>query len=127
MGFWTHRPSDGDADEFAGQPTTDTPTAWLVGLGFAAVPVSYGVWCLCAGRAVFFGDVTTLDLVGATAVAYAVASIALGAFIHFHWFWGMQSRLARWSYPAKMVAAIVFLAGFGFAVWRILVDHVFRG
>ena len=94
---------------------------WLLGLALALVPVSYGVHGLQTGHARFFGHSgATLDLTGSAASAMAVAYIALGLFLHAHWFWGLNARLAPFSPLLKVLAILGFLGGLGFASYRIL-------
>ena len=55
-----------------------------------------------------------------TAVAMAIAYIAVGVFIHAHWFWGLHPRLEALSPILKVLAVLVFLGGLGYTVYRIL-------
>ena len=94
---------------------------WLLGIGLALVPIGHGVRCLQTGHATFFGSRGAhLDLTGSSAVAMAIAYIAVGAFIHAHWFWGLHPRLEPLSPILKVLAALVFLGGLGYTAYRIL-------
>ena len=95
---------------------------WLLGVGLALVPIGYGVHCLQTGHATFFGRNSDLELDGSTAVALAIAYIALGAFIHAHWFWGLHPKLEMWSPLLKILAILVFLGGFGYTMYEIVVS-----
>jgi hypothetical protein len=93
----------------------------LLGVGLALLPFCYGVKCLIAGQARFFGrHGSHLDLHGPAATALAIAYIAIGIFIHFHWFWGFFPKLEPFSYVLKFLAVLTFLGGFGFAVYKIV-------
>ena len=93
---------------------------WVMGVGLALIPLGYGVRCLCTGEARFFGSRGGhLDLDGPASVALAIAYIAVGAFIHFHWFWGLHERLEPFSGLLKCLALLVFLGGFGYTIYRI--------
>ena len=54
---------------------------WLLGIGFALVPLGYGMHCLTSGHARFFGEHGSyLELDGSAAVALAIAYIAIWRF-----------------------------------------------
>ena len=48
----------------------------------------------------------------------AVAYIAAGAFLHFHYFWGLSERLWRFSQIAKILSLLVFLLSLFYALYR---------
>ena len=124
MSIWTnkeHRTAFDDAEDLAYGPSGGRVKMWLAGVGLALIPLLYGVGCLRSGHARFFGSHgANLDLDGSAAIALAIAYIALGAFVHFHWFWGLHPRLWRFSTALKFVAVLVFLGSFGFTIYRIL-------
>ena len=125
MGFWTsseHRTAFDEAEDLAYAPSGGPVKAWLLGVGVALVPFGYGVHCLFTGHARFFGRRygSHLDLDGPAAMALAIAYIAVGVFIHAHWFWGLNSKLEPASYSLKLLALLAFLGGFGFAVYKIV-------
>jgi hypothetical protein len=123
MGFWTnkvHRTALDDAEDLAYAPSGGRIKMWLLGIALALVPFVYGVHCLLTGQARFFGSRGNLDLQGPAATALAIAYLAVGAFIHFHWFWGLHNRLEPFSYLMKGLATVVFLGGFGYTCYRLL-------
>ena len=85
----------------------------LLGGLLPLVPAGYGIQCLSSGHA----RLIELDATGSVAVAVATAFIAAGAFMHFHWFWGLHPRLLRWSPVLKVVAALVIVGALGFAIY----------
>jgi hypothetical protein len=94
---------------------------WLLGVGLALIPICYGIRCWQTGHATFFGSRgSRLDLTGSSAVAMAIAYIAVGVFIHAHWFWGLHPKLEPLSPILKVVAALAFLGGLGYTAYRIL-------
>ena len=121
MGFWTnkvHRTAFDDAEDLAYAPSGGRVKMWLLGVGFALIPLGYGV--LFTGHARFFGRRGShLDLDGSAAVALAIAYIAVGVFIHAHWFWGLHPKLEPLSYLLKVLALMVFLGGFGYTIYKI--------
>jgi hypothetical protein len=124
MSFWTnnpHRLTTEAAESLAHSPSGGRLKMWLVGVGVALIPVGYGIHCLMTGQARLPGRYgSSLDTHGSTAVALAVAYMAVGAFLHFHYFWGLHARLHVVSPLLKLLAVIAFLGSFGFAVYRIL-------
>ena len=93
----------------------------FLGIGLAAFPIGYGIQCLFTGHARFFGRRGSfLDVDGSAAVALAVAYIAVGVFIHSHWFWGLHPKLEPLSELLKTVAALTFLGAFGYAIYSVL-------
>jgi len=124
MGLWTnkeHPTAFDDANDLAYAPSGGRVKVWLVGVGFALIPIVYGAKCLSAGQARFFGrNGSHLDLEGSGATALSLAYIGVGIFIHAHWFWGLHSRLEPWSYLLKIVAVSGFMGGFGYAIYKIV-------
>ncbi|HEU5069824.1 MAG TPA: hypothetical protein VFV96_05335 [Verrucomicrobiae bacterium] len=125
MSFWTRNPYDTDAelaDSLANAPSGGRVKMWLLGFGLALIPIGYGIHCLRTGHTKFFGDNgSDLDLTGPAAHAMAIAYLAVGVFIHAHWFWGLHPRLEPFSPILKVLAALVFLGGLGYTAYRILV------
>jgi hypothetical protein len=124
MSFWTRNLYETDADaveSLSHSPSGGHLKMWLVGVGFALIPIGYGIRCLQSGHATFFGrNGMDLDLTGSSAVAMAIAYIAVGVFIHAHWFWGLHPKLERLSPILKVLAVLVFLGGLGYTAYRIL-------
>jgi len=124
MSFWTRNPFETDAkiaDSLSDSPSGGRLKMWLLGFGLAFIPIWYGIRCLQNGHTTFFGSRGThLDLTGSAAVAMAVAYIAVGVFIHAHWFWGLHPKLEPLSPILKVLAVLVFLGGLGYTVYKIL-------
>ena len=124
MGFWTnkqHRTGFDDAEDLAYAPSGGCVKMWLLGVGLALIPLSYGVHCLLIKHARLWGRRGSyFDLEGSSAIALGIAYVALGVFIHFHWFWGLNQRLERFSHVFKLLAAATFLGSLGFAIYKII-------
>jgi hypothetical protein len=100
-------------------PPSGWKERWIGGIGLALIPVGYGLYCLYTGHAHFprrHGPF--LHLQGWEAAVLAIAYIAVGAFLHFKFFWGRHPRLRSRSSRLKQGALAVFLCGFGYAVLR---------
>lgn len=96
---------------------------WLAGVGCALIPIIYGSKCLWTGSARLFGKRTSgLTLTGDAGFALAIAYIAVGAFIHFHFFWGLHPRLHKFCGLMKLFALLVFLATFGYAMFKVIAE-----
>src|SRR5689334_23372271 len=110
MSFWTRNPYETDAkvaESLSHSPSGGRFKMWLLGVGLALIPIYYGIHCLQTGHARFFGGRSgNLDLTGSSAVAMAIAYIAVGVFIHAHWFWGLHPRLEPLSPLLKVLAVL---------------------
>jgi len=124
MSFWTRNPYETDAkvaESLSDSPSGGRLKMWLLGVGLALIPICYGIRCLQTGHATFFGRRgASLDLAGSSAAAMAIAYIAVGVFIHAHWFWGLHPKLEVLSPILKGLAVLVFLGGLGYTAYKIL-------
>lgn len=93
---------------------------WGLGVGLALIPAGYGIRCLITGHALLLGQNQDLDVTGSTAVALAIAYIAVGGVIHAHWFWGLLPKLAIISYVLKFLTVLVFLGSLGYVIYRVI-------
>lgn len=124
MSIWNRNPYEATANTI--ESLSDAPSGgplkmWLAGVGVALIPIGYGLHCLLTGHAVLPGQKgSNLDTHGRTAVALAIAYLSIGAFLHFHYFWGLHRRLCVLSPILKALAALVFLGSFGWAIYHIL-------
>ena len=121
--IWTRptRTAFDDAEDLAHAPSGGRAKQWLAGLVFAAVPIIYGIVCIRRGHTTLFGRGASSDLTGDAAFWLAVAYIAVGAFLHFHYFWGLSERLSNFSQFAKIISLLVFLPSFLYSLYRIFV------
>jgi hypothetical protein len=110
----------GAADSLAHEPSGGRVKKWLLGGGLAALPIIYGVRCLETGHTTLVGRGGDLSFTGDTGFWLAVAYIAIGAFIHFHYFWGLSPRLWPLSQAGKVLSLVVFLPCFFYALHRSL-------
>lgn len=125
MSFWTRNPYEVDvevADSLSHSPSGGRIKMWLFGVCLALIPLGYGVRCLFTGHARFFGRRGShLDLDGTAAISLAIAYIAVGLFMHAHWFWGLHPRLFRFSPILKVLVLLAFIGSFGYTMFRIFV------
>lgn len=62
----------------------------------------------------------SVELTGNPGIALAIAYIAIGAFFHFHFFWGLSDRLWTFSQALKLVSLMVFLPAIGYALYSMV-------
>jgi hypothetical protein len=124
MSLWTRNPYEIEAkaaDNLSHAPSGGRFKMWFLGVGFALIPICYAIRCLQTGHTTLWGRRgTNLDLTGSSALAMAIAYIAIGVFIHAHWFWGLHPKLEPLSPILKVLAVLVFLGSLGYAGYKIL-------
>jgi hypothetical protein len=102
-----------EVEDLAYAPSGGRGKQWFAGVVLAAVPVIYGIHSIERGYATLPGRGGVSEkLTGEAGMWLAVASIAFGAFLHFHFFWGLSERLWRFSEALKVVSMLVLLAAF---------------
>lgn len=122
MSIWNRpvRTVFGEAESLSGSPSGGRIKMWLLGFCLALIPICYGVHCLFAHEATLFGrGGSRLEFHDMSADTLAVAYIAVGLFIHAHWFWGIHPRLQPFSNFGKLLSLLVFLPTFGYAIYSI--------
>jgi len=126
MGFWTnkqHRTVLDEAEDLGYGPSGGPLKMWLAGVGLALIPLFYGIHSIFTERARFIGrGGSCLDLEGSTALGLGIAYLAISAFIHFHYFWGLHPRLYGFSPILKFIAVLVFLGSFGYTIFRMIYE-----
>jgi hypothetical protein len=120
---YIHRYCDKTSDNevaFEGcEPSSSWKERWIGGIGVALIPIVYGVYCLYTGHAYVLGRRHGfVDLQGWAAVVVAIAWIALGAFLHFEYFWGRHPRLRSRRGRLKAAVMVVFIGGWVYACFR---------
>ena len=111
--------------DFASDRPPDALQKQLVkGLGLAAVPIIYGVVCLVRGSTWLYlynrgHHDDLIEFRGEEGVWLAVAFIALGVAVHFHYFWGYGRGFERFSAFGRTLALVVCVVSFAYAVYLI--------
>jgi hypothetical protein len=100
-------------DLITAQPRGGVPTMWLGGIGLALLPLTYGISCVVTQRGELGTMIWPSEVQGAPAIALGVGWIGVGAFLHFHFFFGLHQRLRAFSRRGKSIALMV--AGVGLA------------
>jgi hypothetical protein len=113
------------AERLVEDPSGGRVKQWLAGVFLAAWPIVYGIVCLQRGHTTLFGwrrRGGNVDLVGDAGFWLAVAYIAIGAFLHFHYFWGLSERLSLFSRFPKALALLVFVSSLFYTLF-LMVDY----
>jgi hypothetical protein len=102
------------------RPRGGSPTMWLGGVGFALLPLIYGISCIVTRRGELGTMIWPSEVEGGAAIALGVGWIGVSLFLHFHFFFGLHSRLAAFSRRGKSIALVVACAGLTLAgAWSV--------
>ena len=113
---YPYNPSAYD-DDWEDQPGQGPFYQWGLGGVAALVLVGYGVYAIVM-RQVEFGGRVSMTLRGWNAVAFGVAWVSAGVFVHCHYFWGNIYNQGWVAVLGKIVSACGFIAGLGFVLVR---------
>lgn len=100
------------------QPQGGRTTMWIGGVGLALLPTIAGIQCLVTRKAALGSALWHRTLEGGAAIALGLGWIGVGAFLHFHFFFGLHATLSAHSYAGKKLALLVACAGLSIAmIW----------
>jgi hypothetical protein len=105
-------------EDWAFGPSGGRTKQWLAGVVVAAVPIVYGIVCIQSGSTTLFGSRASAKFTSEAGFRLAVAYVAAGAFLHFHYFWGLSERLWPFSQITKILSLLVFLPSLFYALYR---------
>lgn len=109
------------SDLLDARPRGGRATMWLGGVGLALLPVCYGASCIVTGKGELGTTLWKSTVEGGAAIALGLGWIGVGAFLHFHFFFGLHPRLTAHSRTGKLVALVVACAGLSVAgVWSVV-------
>lgn len=114
----TYNPTPYD-DDWEDQPAQGAFYQWICG---AIVPLSliaYGAYTIVI-REARYGRVP-MKLVGSDAVAFGIAAISAGVFIHCHYFWGNIYNQAWIAVLGKILSALAFIVSLGTVIMHVLI------
>lgn len=109
-----------EAEDLAYSPSGGRTKQWIAGAAIPLCIIAYGVVCLKTGSTTLPGRRGSIELHGTEGVTLACAYLALGAFLHFHYFWGLQERLQPFSEPLKVLSLLAFLSCFLYTLYHML-------
>lgn len=109
--MWIRRTREPTAydDDLTDSPAEGGFFKWGLGMLAALAVAFYGVWVLVSGDGTFSGRTVSIDLHGFNAAAYGVAAIAIGVFLHCHYFWGNIYDNAWGAVLGKIISAATFI------------------
>lgn len=103
------------ADLIAARPRGGPATRWLCGVALPAAPALYGLTCLVTGQGEFGTSLWRVTVTGPAAAALGVGWIGAAAFLHFHFFFGLDPGLERHSRTGKSASLVAGFGGFALA------------
>ena len=110
-----------DTDSLAYGPAGGRGTQIFAGVFIALIPIIYGIYCIDRGWTPLFGSNSpSLIMRGFEGQVLAAGYMALGAFCHFHWYWGLHPRLCRYSQALKKVSLVAFLLPLLWVIWQVV-------
>jgi hypothetical protein len=110
-----HNPTAYD-DDWEDQPGQGPFYQWGLGIILPLALIGYGAYAI-AMQQISFGRLP-MTLHGLNAVAFGVAWISAGVFVHCHYFWGNIFNQAWFAVLGKIVAACGFIAALAFVLVR---------
>jgi hypothetical protein len=113
-----HRRSD---DLIEARARGGAPTMWLAGIALALLPLTHGIRCVVTQQTEIGTQFWKSEVEGFGAIGVGLAWIGVALFLHFHFFFGLHSRLEAYSPRGKSVALVVACAGLTMAgLWAIV-------
>ena len=107
-------------EDYSEIPTGGRLKQWLAGVVLPFWPILFGVCSLLVGRATFFGKNGSADIQGRPAIALNLTYISIGLFLHFHYFWGLDSNLHRHAQGLKIICLAVCIPCLLYALYQTL-------
>jgi hypothetical protein len=100
-------------------PPTDAWSMWGVGITIPSLIVLVGISRIVFKSGVLYGTRgRSMPLTGWDAVAFGIAIIAAGLFLHTRYFWSNTSRLLPFAGLGQAVAMLAGILGLGFVIVR---------
>jgi len=104
-------------DDWEDQPAQGPFYKWGLGVALPLLALCFGVYAI-ATRQAAYGRVP-MELHGPNAIAFGVAGISLGVFLHCHYFWGNVYNQAWFAVLGKIAAGCGFIAALGVLIVRV--------
>lgn len=106
------------ADGLASDASDDPYSRWGGGVVTAILPVICGAMVIFSQHAYFLGGrpIKIVDYHGKEAIALGVACIAVGLFMHAHYFWSASQRYYFVSEILKPLSLLTIAGSMGYVV-----------
>ena len=111
-----HNPTAND-DDWEDQPGQGTFYQWGLGVAVPLALIGYGIYAV-AMQQITFGSRISMTLHGLNAIAFGIAWVSAGVFVHCHYFWGNIFNQAWFAVLGKIIAGCGFIAGLVFVLVR---------
>ena len=108
-----------DGDDLAGQPPDGSFYKWALGVVLPLVIMRFGGYAVYLQETVFTAGRGTMTLQGTNALAFGVAAISLGLFLHCHYFWGNIYDQIWFAVLGKIISICGFIGGLGVLIVRV--------
>ena len=109
----------GNEDDFTDIPASGRFAKWFGGVISPLALLSHGIWVLVTRLGVFSSHGMTTELFGPNAVAFGIASVSIGTFLHFHYFWGNLYHLSAYAVLGKILSLVGFIGSTGYLMVRV--------
>lgn len=107
-------------DDWEGAAADNLFMKWGVGVGVAAVLVTYAIVCLATGSTHLPGRHNDgMTVRGTSGVALALAWLGGGMVLHCHYFWGNIYHLHVAATIGKIAGLLMFVGGLGVVLVRV--------
>jgi hypothetical protein len=116
FGRLPHNPAAYD-DDWEDQPAQGPFYQWGLGVALPLLILCFGTYAV-ATRQAAYGQVP-MQLHGLNAVAFGIAGISLGVFLHCHYFWGNIYNQAWFAVLGKIAAACGFITALAVLIVRV--------
>jgi hypothetical protein len=102
-------------DDWEDQPRQGAFYQWVLGVALPIVITGYGVHAIITRQAEF-GSRSAMTLHGFNAIAFGIAWVSAGVFVHCHYFWGNIYNQVWFAVLGKICSACGFIGGLGFVL-----------
>jgi hypothetical protein len=106
---WPYNPT-AYGDDWEDQPAQGPLYKWGLGIVVPLAFIAYGAYGVAVGQ-IAFGSRFPITFHGLNAIAFGIAWISAGVFVHCHYFWGNVYNQAWFAALGKIIAACGFIAG----------------
>ncbi|MCC6579352.1 MAG: hypothetical protein IT440_02860 [Phycisphaeraceae bacterium] len=100
-------------------PIRDEAYKWIGGMVVPLLLTVHGLRCVFTQHAWLPGRHRSLSLHGGDAIAFGIAVLAVALYAHSHYFLSEYDRLFNVAIVGKIVAALTFIAAFGYVIVQV--------
>jgi len=108
-----------EIDRWSDPPPQTFWAKWVGGIFIPLLLTGYTAHAIILKTATMPGRGACLDLHGTDAVLFDCTVLSLAFFLHTHYFWGNQERLAKYSEGGKILALLSFCIFYATLLYRL--------